>query len=121
VDDLARWARALTSGTLLRQDLCERMTTPHRLEDGRETPYGYGVVISHCEGQKVIEHSGGIHGFMSSLLWLPDVHLAVVILSNNPGHRPDPATLAYGLATLAMGKPLSPLFQAQYLLGRGGS
>lgn len=121
VDDLARWARALTSGTLMRQDLCERMTTPHRLQDGQATPYGYGVTVSSCEGQRVIEHSGGIHGFMSSLLWMPDVHLAVVILSNNPGHRPDPATLAYVLATLAMGKPLSPFFLSQYLLRGGGS
>src|SRR4029077_11522205 len=45
VDDLARWARALASGTLVRKDLLDRMTTSYHLKNGRATGYGYGLSI----------------------------------------------------------------------------
>jgi D-alanyl-D-alanine carboxypeptidase len=106
VDDLARWARALTSGTLVRPDLFARMTTSYRLKDGRRTSYGYGLGIWTYEGHRVIEHGGGINGFATDLLLLPDDRATVVVLSNNPGHEPDPDFVAAEIAGLLVGRPL---------------
>lgn len=106
VDDLARWARALDAGTLVRKDLLERMSTPYRLKSGKPTGYGYGLAAWSYEGHRVLEHGGGINGFAAELLRLPDDHLIVVILSNNPEHRPGPNLLAARIAALLIGKPL---------------
>src|SRR5262249_42462266 len=77
VDGLARWARALASGTLVRKDLLDRMTSSYRLKNGRSTGYGYGLGIWRYEGHRVIEHNGGINGFQTALLTMPDDHLTV--------------------------------------------
>jgi D-alanyl-D-alanine carboxypeptidase len=106
VDDLARWARALTSGALLRPDLFTRMTTSYHLKDGRPTGYGYGLVLWSYGGHRVIEHNGGINGFAAELLLLPDDHATVVVLSNNAGHQPNPDFVAAWIASLLVGQPL---------------
>jgi CubicO group peptidase (beta-lactamase class C family) len=106
VDDLARWSAALLSGAALRPDLLARMTTPYRLKNGRATGYGYGLAVGTYEGHRLIGHGGGINGFATQLLNLPDDRLVVVVLSNNPNHRPDPGMLAMRIAARLIGKPL---------------
>jgi D-alanyl-D-alanine carboxypeptidase len=121
VDDLARWERALFSGTLVRPDLLARMTTPYRLKNGKSTGYGYGLGIWTFEGHRVIEHGGGINGFTTELLRLPEDGIVVVVLSNGPGHVPVPDFLGIEIASLLLGKPLDerkPVPVAPALLDR---
>lgn len=82
VDDLARWNAALFGGRLLSEASVRAMTTPAKLDDGSMTEYGYGLYVREREGFRVISHSGGIHGFSSSAVWLPDERVYAVVLSN---------------------------------------
>lgn len=82
VDDLARWNSALFTGRLLSEESVRAMTTATQLNDGTMTEYGYGLYVRERDGLRVIGHSGGIHGFSSSVLWLPDQRVYAVVLSN---------------------------------------
>ncbi|HZF10382.1 MAG TPA: serine hydrolase [Thermoanaerobaculia bacterium] len=105
VDDLARWDRALASGTLLRRDLLDRMFTSSHLNDGRETRYGYGYAVWTYAGHRVLDHAGGVNGFVGEILRMPDDHLLVVLLSNSLEHTPRHDFLAFQIATLVLGLP----------------
>lgn len=104
VDDLARWAEALTDGKLLKTASLERMATPARLASGLPTHYAYGLGVTDYAGRRIIEHGGNTFGFASDILRVPDERLLIVILSNN--NSKDPAALAFKIAAKALGKPL---------------
>jgi len=105
VDDLALWDAALYTDKLVPRALLERAWTPYRLENGSSTGYGYGWGIWQYEGHRVVEHEGGINGFATSGMRLPDDHVYVTVLSNCPGLEPSPSELALKLAALAVGQP----------------
>src|SRR5215216_840717 len=71
IDDLAKWERALSRGTLLPASTLELAWTPYRLTDGTLTDYGYGWRLSAWQGHQTMEHSGGIHGFATYALRIP--------------------------------------------------
>jgi hypothetical protein len=106
VDDLTRWNSALASAKLMPSDLVERMWAANRLNDGQDSNYGYGWMIRDYNGKRVVEHGGGIHGFVAFLLLFPDDDLSVSILSNNPGNENNPQMLAQKAASLVMGESL---------------
>ena len=74
--DLALWEDGLFGGKLLRPDSLKKMITPG-LGD-----FGLGVVIHGEQGERVIEHTGGIQGFVGDLRYYPAKRLSVVVLSN---------------------------------------
>ncbi len=104
VDDLWRWNLALHGGRLLSADSYRRMTTP---EGGPATQarYGFGLMTGTLRGEPVLQHGGGIHGFLSLLCWLPESRLSVVVLRNSDGPGLDPGALGRQIAALALGKP----------------
>lgn len=106
VDDLAVWDRALAGETLLKKASLDRMFTSARLASGRPVRYGYGLVLNELEGRRVMEHGGGIFGFVSFLLRVPEERLFVAILSNNEASSTPPDALALRIAAKALGKPL---------------
>ncbi len=110
VDDLARWSDALEEGRVVSPASRDRMFTPAVLrggeQDGVSTRYGFGNAITTVAGRPAHEHGGGIHGFLSDLLRVPDGDLLIVILSNNPAV--DPHATAHRVAELAFGGPEPP-------------
>jgi hypothetical protein len=78
--------------------------TPYSLTDGKSTGYGYGWFLSHLQGSPTIEHGGGINGYLTSSVYLPDEDLFVALFSNNNGKAPEFSALR--MAALAIGKPL---------------
>jgi D-alanyl-D-alanine carboxypeptidase len=106
VDDLARWHRALDAGAVLKPESVRRMWTPVRLPDGTDTRYGFGWIVWSLDGHPVVEHGGGINGFQTANLRLPDEHITVAVLSNCGGCA-DPRTLALWAATLLAGRPFA--------------
>ncbi|HWM95162.1 MAG TPA: serine hydrolase [Thermoanaerobaculia bacterium] len=106
VDDLALWAEALSSGKLIRKESLERMTTPAKLTTGKPNNYAYGLAIWEEDGARIVEHDGGIPGFFSDLLSIPDGRLVVVVLSNKPPPTVPPAVLSFRVAMKALGKPV---------------
>jgi D-alanyl-D-alanine carboxypeptidase len=105
VDDLALWDAALYTDKLVPQVLLKKAWTAYQLQDGYSTGYGYGWSIWTYQGHRTIEHNGGINGFASDGLRMPDDHVYVAVLSNCPGLEPGPDNLALKLAALAIGEP----------------
>jgi D-alanyl-D-alanine carboxypeptidase len=105
VDDLARWNAALFGGDVISDASLQRMTSEFTLSDGEGTGYGYGLAIGTFRGERMISHGGGIHGFVTHGIWLPDSGVYVAVLCNNPSNRVSPEFLATALAAEAIGKP----------------
>lgn len=103
VEDLYRWTRAVHGGKLVPADLLKKAHTPHILPDGENTHYGYGWVLGNIWNSPTIEHNGGIHGFLSSLIYMPKEAVCVAVLSNCNCHSPDET--AAQLAAVAAGYP----------------
>jgi CubicO group peptidase (beta-lactamase class C family) len=103
VDDLWRWNLALHGGRVLSADSYRRMTTPEG-EPATKARYGFGLMTGTLRGEPMLQHGGGIHGYLSMLCWLPASKLSVVVLRNSDGPGLDPGTLARQVAALALGK-----------------
>lgn len=105
VDDLATWTESLLSGKLIKRETLEKAFTSYQLKDGLDSGYGYGWQISNYEGHRLIEHGGGIHGFLSYALFFPEEQVFVALLTNSTidGLQPDP--LAFRAGCLALGIP----------------
>ena len=104
VDDLALWDAALYGDKLLSEASRERMFTAAKLNSGEATSYGYGFGIGAFQGTRAISHSGGIFGFSTYAIRLPEEGVYVAVLSN--GATADPSMLARRAAALAIGKPI---------------
>jgi CubicO group peptidase (beta-lactamase class C family) len=85
VRDLVAWNRALHHGQVLSQASYTEMITPGVLNDGTKLRYGTGLALRTVGGHRLIEHGGGINGFVSASHYYPDDSLAVVVLINTVG------------------------------------
>jgi len=105
VDDLAIWNEALLAGKLIKRETLEKAFTPFKLKDGTDTGYGYGWFISNYEGHRIIEHGGGIPGFTTYALLLPEDQAFVALLTNSSieGRAPEP--FAFRITALTLGQP----------------
>ncbi len=87
-NDLVRFGEALFGGKLLRAESLRLVTSARegwdfpnpegRLERG--SGYGFGVDLVH--GVRVVTHDGGTYGVSTTLTFLPDAGLTVVVLTN---------------------------------------
>lgn len=106
VEDLFTWTKALHSGKVVQPESLKKMTTPTVLPDGTDTHYGFGLQMGNLFGSPTVEHSGGINGFLSDLLYLPKEEVCVAILTNCDCE--PPRDLSAKLAALTINKPLTP-------------
>ena len=107
VDDLVLWNTAVWSNRLLKRETMARAHRAYKLKDGRATGYGYGWTIASYEGHRTVEHGGGIHGFATYVLSMPDDDVFVAILTNgSAGPDASPGMLAVKMAGIAVGKPV---------------
>ncbi|MEM1180621.1 MAG: serine hydrolase [Acidobacteriota bacterium] len=105
VDDLARWQQAFWGGEVMSMESVARMTKRYALNDGEEFDYGYGYQVGDLRGERMVHHGGGIFGFSTHALWLPEREIFVAVLSNSPGNPTGPGDVSRRLAALAMEKP----------------
>jgi CubicO group peptidase (beta-lactamase class C family) len=94
--DLLRWEHGLFGGKILPAELLRDMTTAGKGN------YGLGVMIRDENGVKVVEHGGGIEGFNTALLYVPDRRACVVVLANVTGSAPG--QIARQLLDVVLGK-----------------
>jgi len=105
VDDLARWDAAVSQGKLLKPASWQRAFTSYTLADGKPTGYGYGWQIAQLQGAPTVAHGGGINGFSTYALRLPEQKVFVAVLSNADGGLANPGVVASKAAAIAIGKP----------------
>ena len=84
VADLARFAQALTDGTLVSRQTLETLTTAK--PELSSLRYGYGFSVEdHGHLGSVFGHGGGFPGINAMLDIYPDQNLIVAVLSNMDG------------------------------------
>ena len=98
VTDLAKWDIALTNGKFLKADTWKAAWTPAKLTDGKTTEYGMGWQLDERKGHKRVYHGGGIPGFLSFVLRLPNDKLSVIVLTNSDAS--DPSEIADRIAAV---------------------
>ncbi|RLD21220.1 MAG: serine hydrolase [Bacteroidetes bacterium] len=101
VGDLNKWNQAIMHGELISKESMNRVFTPYVLNDDKVTDYGYGWSISMIGGKPSYEHGGGIFGFLSMGIYVPEEDVYVAVLSNCTCQSPDQAALR--MAALASG------------------
>lgn len=77
VGDLYLFARAISTGKLVKQESLETMWKSHA-----EANYGYGFSVAQGPGDKVVGHSGGFSGINSNLDIFLDKGYIVAVMSN---------------------------------------
>src|SRR5262245_14603121 len=105
VDDLALWDAGLYTDRLIKPETLRRAFISSTLSDGGATDYGYGWGVGEYAGHRTVEHSGGIHGFRTYALRLPDDEVFVALLTNNGSGEHNPEYLAVKIAALTIGQP----------------
>ncbi|MCF6439973.1 beta-lactamase family protein [Pseudoalteromonas luteoviolacea] len=89
VFDLNAWYHALANEKLISKESYQQMLAPVTLNDGRVSTYGYGIAVSTLGDYQVITHNGGINGFLSDALYVPEEGLYVAVLANNTDINPQ--------------------------------
>lgn len=108
VGDLVAWANKLSSGGIVSPASYKEMTTPVKLPSGRPMNYGYGLSANTVSGRRVVQHGGGINGFISSLVTFPDDSLVVAVLANTSPAPSDQVAMSLALAALGLPAPTPP-------------
>ena len=96
VEDLLIWDQALYTEKLLPAKVLERMFTPFK------DNYAYGWMVRTENNRQVIGHGGGINGFSTMIVRIPQERLFTAALSNLETR--DAGRIANELARLALGE-----------------
>ncbi len=83
--DLVKWRHALTDGSLLKASSLQLMQRPGLLKNGKETGYGFGLMLGTISGHTIISHGGSINGFASQISSYPEDGLTISVLANTEG------------------------------------
>jgi CubicO group peptidase (beta-lactamase class C family) len=102
VGDLARWNLLLATGKVVSPASYAKMTTPEGTAGLNH--YGFGLVRGAVGSHIMIEHGGGIHGFITSNAYLPNDSLSITVLTNAAPSDPD--ALLDNVARAVYGIPL---------------
>lgn len=74
--DLYTWNQALLNNSIITNNSFSNATT------ARKNNYGFGLVIDSIYNKRRISHSGGINGYASHLLSIPEDTICIVVLNN---------------------------------------
>jgi CubicO group peptidase (beta-lactamase class C family) len=95
--DLAKWDAALCTEQLLKRATLEQMWTPAKLNDGKDSSYGFGWGVTNYQGHRLVSHTGSHStGFRSVIARFVDDKLAVIVLTNQ--RAADQVAIAKGVA-----------------------
>jgi D-alanyl-D-alanine carboxypeptidase len=98
VDDLLKWDQALYGAKVLSEASKQKIWTAN-LSD-----YGYGWAIAKRFALPAVEHGGGINGFNTMIIRIPEKKLVSVVLANANSAAPN--TIAAGLLGIALSQPV---------------
>jgi CubicO group peptidase (beta-lactamase class C family) len=97
VGDLYKWDRALLAGRIITPASQQLAFTPHLAQ------YGYGWFVGMVYNKKVVEHGGGITGFVSDIRRIPEDETCIVVLDNQPNEA-NPSRLSQDILAVLYGK-----------------
>ncbi|MFT4611629.1 MAG: CubicO group peptidase (beta-lactamase class C family)/uncharacterized protein YneR [Glaciecola sp.] len=101
--DLLKWQNAISANTLIKRSSLDKAINGSTLTTGEDITYGYGFIKGDVNGSPTIEHSGGIFGYSSNGIYLPEENVYVIGLTNcdcgNVG------AIVSNVAAMTIGKP----------------
>ncbi len=100
--DMATWNDALHGGRLLSPDSYRQMTTP--IGAAADSSYGFGIGPDSLIGHRTFAHGGGIPGFITQNVWVPDLQISITIFASSGEARLG--RLLRQVARAAFGVPL---------------
>lgn len=110
VGDLARWSHALHHGKVLPSSLYSEMIASTALPDGESAPYGYGIGQAKVRDVAAIGHGGGIFGFSTDSVYVPEKDLFVAVFTNADSGIASAGMTMNRIAAEALGNPY-PVFR----------
>jgi CubicO group peptidase (beta-lactamase class C family) len=111
-NDLVKWHRALEGDAILSAASKQLLYKPEK------QGYAYGWGVGDHDGHQVISHGGGIDGFLTSYMRIPDLDLVIVVWSNNMAI--DVGPIGHAALDAALGKTLEPAPEQEVIpLDRG--
>lgn len=102
VGDLTRWNFLLANGRVVDSASYHAMITPTGA--AAAIHYGFGLVADTLQGHVMIQHGGGIMGFISANAYLPNDQLSVTVLTNSGSAPSD--NLLKQIIRASLGIPL---------------
>ncbi|HEY3383455.1 MAG TPA: serine hydrolase [Vicinamibacterales bacterium] len=137
-EDMAKWLKVLLNeGTLsdgsrlFSASTWRELTTPVTPEPVGTAPpelpalranfraYALGLEVRDFRGYRVLTHTGGLPGYVSRVLMIPDLRLGVAVLTNQESDEAFNA-IAYAIADAYVGGPQSPWLEGfQKIRARG--
>lgn len=84
-EDLLTWMNALHGGQVFGNENYASMITPDSLNNGSPIRYAMGLAHFNDYGNELIQHGGGINGFLSETKYYPEEDLYIVCLVNTTG------------------------------------
>lgn len=103
VDDMLKWQQALKNNVFVKQETLKLAYTNYSLNNGEKINYGYGWAFNDLNGVPTIEHGGGIFGYTTQGIYVPDEEVYVIVLTNCDCNSPSNITTK--IAALTIGKP----------------
>jgi len=105
--DLARWEMLFHGGKVVSPASYALMTAPTVLSGGQRSNYGFGLSIVNMDldklgSRRALAHSGGINGFLTHQLYLPEDSLEVIVLTNTDAKGPELLSLDVVMAALTL-------------------
>ena len=89
VRDLARWDANFYAHSVGGQALLDALRTRGKLDDGRVTDYGMGLVIGGSSARPYEWHNGGHVGYRAQVERFPNERLGIAVLCNNAEASPE--------------------------------
>ena len=77
LDDMWQWDIALREEKVLPHEWLEKAWTPYTLKNGERINYGYAWDVNTYNNFKIVSHSGGINGFATQSVHVPEKKLYV--------------------------------------------
>jgi len=103
VDDMLKWQQALNNNIFIKKETIAKAFTNYTLNNSKKINYGYGWSHNLIHDTPTIEHGGGIFGYTTMGVYVPDEDVYVVVLTNCNCN--SPTEVAVKIAALTIGKP----------------
>lgn len=82
VEDLSKWYDGLMNSKIISKESLMKAWTSFKLNDGKNSVYGYGFYNDTKFGKTIIYHNGFIFGYSTSDLYFPEDDLLILVVSN---------------------------------------
>jgi len=98
IEDLSKWSNVLNGLNADYMDLTKFLTTLEVLNTGYTAKYARGIMVDNYKEKKTIHHSGYGLGGQSQIIAVPELKIAIILLTNLESI--DPSLLSYKILDL---------------------